>query len=165
MLRSAAALSLVLTSASALASSSFPATVQSHLTLSTTPDCSLCHANGLTGTGTVKTRFGVSLLQAGAVGGDTARLIAALDTMAAAGVDSDCDGVGDIQELKAGTDPNAPPGSDGGVLTSADGGVCGQVILLGPPVTFGCSASAASGLLGVLGVLVLARRRSARTGA
>jgi hypothetical protein len=138
----------------AWASSSFPTAVQTHLALTAPPPCALCHFNGITGNGTVTTPFGRSLRTQGAVGGNEPALVAALDALRTAGTDSDGDGVPDIQELIAGTDPNVAGGADGGT---------GVVV---PPLRYGCGAEVTPGLLAGLGALVLAgrrRRRSATT--
>ena len=110
----------VLASGLAHASSSFPPEIRSHLGLSYTPDCSLCHANGQTGFGTVTTPFGTSMRSRGLVAQNLSSLDTALDALAAEQKDSDGDGVGDIDELKAGSDPNV-----------AGGGSF-------PPPTYGC---------------------------
>jgi len=110
-----------LASPSALASEIFPGTIQQHLSLTYSPPCSLCHAGGVTGFGTVTTPFGAAMRARGLVARDTNSLASALDKMAAEGVDSNGDGVTDIDELKAGTDPNA--GAPGAV----------------PPPEFGCT--------------------------
>ncbi|HUM12164.1 MAG TPA: hypothetical protein VLT82_14560 [Myxococcaceae bacterium] len=110
----------VLAGGLAHASSTFPAEVRSHLGLSYTPDCSLCHANGQTGFGTVTTPFGTSMRARGLVAQNIASLDTALDALNAEHKDSDGDGTPDIDELKAGADPNVAGG--------------GNV----PPPTYGC---------------------------
>ena len=101
----------VLAGGLAHASSIYPPEVHSHLALSYTPDCSLCHANGQTGFGTVTTPFGKSMRARGLVAQNIASLDTALDALAAEKTDSDGDGTPDIDELKAGTDPNVAGGS------------------------------------------------------
>jgi hypothetical protein len=101
----------VLAGGLAHASSIYPPEVRSHLGLSYTPDCSLCHANGQTGFGTVTTPFGKSMRARGLVAQNIASLDTALDALAAEKTDSDGDGTPDIDELKAGTDPNVAGGS------------------------------------------------------
>jgi hypothetical protein len=151
------ALLAVLLALPAWASSTYPTDVQTHLSLSAPipESCSLCHLNGITGTGTVNTPFGVSLRGKGATGGsNTTALNAALDAMNAANTDSDSDGVSDINELKAGTDPNVANNADGGT-----GGGGGTTV---PPLTYGCGSNAVPGLFGLTGllfVLMLGRRR------
>jgi len=110
----------VLVGLAARASSTYPAEVRAHLGLSSTPDCSLCHANGQTGFGTVTTPFGTSMRARGLVAQNIQSLDTALDALAAENTDSDGDGIGDIDELKAATNPN-----------SAGGGVV-------PPPSYGC---------------------------
>lgn len=130
--------------APALASSSFPTAVKTHLALASEPpqSCSLCHLNGVTGIGTVNTPFGVSLRAHGAVALDEAKLGAALDAMKADNTDSDGDGVPDVQELINGTDPNVAAG--------------GQKV---PSPRYGCGASAVPGLMAVGALVLLSLRR------
>ena len=92
------------------ASSIYPPEIRAHLSLSYTPDCSLCHANGQTGFGTVTTPFGTSMRSRGLVAQNLGSLDTALDALAAEKTDSDHDGTPDIDELKAGTDPNVAGG-------------------------------------------------------
>jgi hypothetical protein len=144
--------SSILAGRAAQATSNFPDAVQRDLGLAQTPDCSLCHAGGITGLGTVTTPFGTSMRARGLVASDENSLKTALDLMAKSNVDSDGDGIPDIVELRDGTDPNAP----------------GNV----EPVSYGCSiqndseSRAGSGPLAaglVLGVLTLLRRLPRRT--
>ena len=136
---------LLLGASSAHATSNFPAAVQAKLALTYTPQCSLCHLNGVTGRGTVTTLFGRAMLARGAAASDETALNAALDKMAADNVDSDANGETDIDALKAGHDPN---GSVGKVL-------------------FGCNAAGSGegslAALAVAGALVLLGRRRRAT--
>ncbi len=167
-------------SLTASASSLYPTTVKTKLGLADFPDCSLCHLNGITGTGTVNTPFGKSMRTIGGAqgGSQTAKIEAALATLEAMGTDSDGDGTPDIAELKAGRDPNvkdapADAGAGGG---SADGGASGGGTAAGggsatgggssggggtviPPPKFGCGADVAPGLLTMLGAAVFFARR------
>ncbi len=130
---------------SARASSTFPAEVKSHLGLASTPACTLCH-EGTPGTGTATTPFATTARGSkyGMVSQDTTKLAAVLDAMAADKTDSDGDGRSDIDELKAGTDPNA----------------AGNIVAVTKPeIVYGCQARLASGAPGPsgapLGALVL----------
>ncbi|CAN5365836.1 hypothetical protein BH09MYX1_BH09MYX1_10230 [soil metagenome] len=107
---------VLLSATSAFATSNFPSTIRAKLTLSYDPACATCHSNGITGRGTVTTPFGKSMLARGLVASDESALDGALDKMITDKVDSDLDGVTDIDELKAGTDPNAKPGVRNGVF-------------------------------------------------
>lgn len=147
----------LLASTSSLASSNFPGEMSSHLGGDTpVPSCTVCHASNAGGFGTVTKSHGISLMDAGLVAGDVASLTAALDTLAADATDSDGGGVADVDELKAGTDPNVSDddGGDGG----GDGG--------GDTLQYGfCAAGPDQGSgLGVgfalaLGLLLRRRRR------
>lgn len=115
------------------------------------PPCSLCHLRGSTGAGTAQTPFALSMKARGLQAKDDVSLTNALDAMDRDHVDSDGDGVPDIQELLDDTDPNTP----------------GDVRLTGQPGpnagcgggqkadTTGRTPAAAIGLL----LLALARRR------
>lgn len=103
------AAALLLAAGPASATKEFPRVVATHLALASSPPCSLCHVDGNTGGGTVTTPFGRSARDRGIVADNSAILTAVLDQMKSEGVDSDADGVPDIAELVAGTDPNSPP--------------------------------------------------------
>lgn len=100
----------VLAGGMAHASSIYPPEVRSHLSLSYTPACTLCHTSESGGFGTVTTPFGKSMMSRGLVAQNIASLDTALDALAAEHTDSDHDGVPDIDELKAQTDPNVAGG-------------------------------------------------------
>lgn len=91
-------------------SSIYPPEVRSHLSLSYTPACTLCHETESGGFGTVTTPFGKSMMARGLVAQNLASLDTALDALSAEHTDSDHDGVPDIDELKAQTDPNVAGG-------------------------------------------------------
>ena len=71
------------------------------------PACSLCHLGGKTGGVTTVTPFVLALKQRG-FDGDDASLRAALVQLETDAVDTDGDGVGDVAELRAGSDPASP---------------------------------------------------------
>ncbi len=149
----------------AFATAEFPTTIQMHLSLSSAPpqSCALCHVNGITGSGTVNTPIGRAFTMNGLLPNDTASLIAALDAMEAAGTDSDMDGVGDVAELRARTNPNvANAPTDGGMGGGTGGGTGGaggggEVVL--PPPRFGCGGAVVPGLAAVAALALLRRRR------
>lgn len=130
----------------------FPDGIQSHLGLSYTPPCTLCHATPAGG-GPIVTKFGESMLAAGLTP-TASTLIPALDSLAANNTDSNHDGRSDIEQLKEGSDPN----------TSEDFSAT-------PEQKFGCGARVATGraksdstfaMLAVAIALVFAKRRSKR---
>jgi MYXO-CTERM domain-containing protein len=144
-------LGLLLVAGPAAASSSYPAEIKAHLNLSYTPPCSLCHANGVTGYGTVTTPFGKSMRARGLVCCNIGSLDTALDALAAEMTDSDGDGIPDITELKNGTDPNTAGGAPVTQPTYGCFNVTGQ----GP--TAGATAAL---LLALAGARLLRRRPS-----
>jgi hypothetical protein len=147
-----AALALALTAAApAWATPNFPGAIQTDLAAVAAPSCSVCHANGVTGRGTVTTNFGAAMMARGMVAYDETALKTALDQMTADRVDSNGDGIIDTDALKQGLDPNA-----GGTSTVES-------------PTYGCAvgrapgpAAAALALLLVLGAALAAARRRAR---
>jgi hypothetical protein len=145
--------SFVLTAAVAFASPTYPADVQTHLSLAAPPpqSCSLCHVNGVGAVGTVNTPFGKAMRAQGLVLENPTSLNTALDALAAAKTDSDADGMSDIDELKAGRDPN--------VAENADGGMGGGGGTTPGALTYGCGSNEVPLLATGLSVLVLLRRR------
>ena len=131
---------------SAAANTPYPGIVYNELGLDVAPQCTLCHRDNQGGLGTVEKPFGLELMSRGLTGtnGDDV-LPGILDDMANEDPPSDVDGdgVGDIEELQDGTDPN----------------VAGST--LSPP-KYGClntaSGTAPTALLALM-ALGLARRR------
>lgn len=112
--RTLLAVALLLGAAPAAATSSFPEVIRDTLALDAAPGCMTCHTLAGGGAGTATKPVALSLVAAGLLPFNDASLETALGELEANGTDSDEDGVGDIDELRAGTDPNAPPGADGG---------------------------------------------------
>ena len=113
LLRSLAAAALLVSSLvgarEASATENFPRAIGKHLGAPYYPECAICHVGGKTGGGTVTTPFGRSARARGLVAEDEGILTAVLDRMRSEKVDSDADGVTDIDEILAGSDPNLPP--------------------------------------------------------
>lgn len=154
---------------SAAASPSYPGELQKALDLGCVPPCTVCHQTTDGGYGTIRPgSFGEAMMtQGGLVAQDPARLRCALALLSpecavppacaepeqtCAVVDSDGDGVGDIEELRALRDPNS----------DSDHSFCGP--------QYGCGARIAprtstprdetvAGLLALLVALGLLRRR------
>jgi hypothetical protein len=97
---------LASTPAAALATPGFPGTIRSHLGLDYQPPCTLCHRSAQGG-GPVVTLFGASLLNRGLTASNDSSLESALDRLVSDGVDSDGDGVHDVDELLSGSDPSS----------------------------------------------------------
>jgi len=103
----------------AMGTERLPARVADALALGYRPACSLCHLKGNTGPGTASTPFALSMKARGLVGDDQASVSPALVLLDTDRVDSDGDGVTDVDELKMGADPNSP---EGGVAASKGSG-------------------------------------------
>jgi hypothetical protein len=158
VLMCAAALGGAAWSRPAAASPTYPNLVQQHLSLGYAPPCSVCHQNGVTGYGTVTTPFGKSMRDAGLQAEDPAALNAALDQLAANGTDSDGDGVPDIQELVAGSDPNGPGSLSASRVPNPAYG-CGATMAPTRP-SRGAGVAFSGLLLAVLAAVPLRRRTS-----
>lgn len=140
---------LLLLVAAALASPGYPAAIASDQGMPCVPQCTLCHAT-TAGGGPVVTDVGQALVDRGLTGGSNTDLLqTALTALETDGVDSDGDGIPDVDELTNGDDPN------GG------NAFCGDTAPATP--TYGCfntSAGLPWGLGGVaLAGLAMRRRR------
>lgn len=108
---------------SARASDSYPQKVQTAAGSPCPPPCTVCHLTTNGGTGTALKPFAESMIDFGGLEGEDADLVApAVQSLRDEQIDSDGDGVSDIDELAAGRDPN----------------VTGEGELCGP--TYGCGA-------------------------
>ena len=134
----------ILLSANVRAMPTFPGEIQSYLHLSYAPQCTLCHGS-VSGGGPVVQPFGEAMLAAGLTVSGGSTLTNALDTLARNKTDSNGNGIPDIDELKAGNNPNPDK----------------------TPVQYGCGAKIAPGNpvgwqvpIFALVAMVLFRRRS-----
>ncbi len=115
-------------SAAAAASPEYPEVVQSELSMTCPPPCTICHATNNGGLGTVLLEdggkpFGDAMINVGDLEADDVDLLKqALATLEADDHDSDGDGVSDIAALRADIDPNV-----GGNVCGARYG-CGATI-------------------------------------
>lgn len=137
----------------ASATPTFPEDIKSHLAAASAPACSVCHA-GEQKRGTVTTPFGTAMRSRGLVAYDTNSLNTALDALGGEKRDSDNDGISDVDELKAGTNPNAA-GQGGDDVPVPDYG-CN----VGRPAR---ANAAFEGLLIGLAAILFVRRRVQKT--
>jgi hypothetical protein len=99
----------ILVARTSRATPNFPPGIQQDLALNYQPDCSICHTDGdQGGLGTVNAPFGKNIRERGLVAFDTGALQSALNQMESEHVDSAGDCLDDIDELKAGRNPNEP---------------------------------------------------------
>lgn len=106
--------SLLLFPRSASASLEYPAEVKKFFEVETLPakppSCTLCHRSNDGGADTVVRPFGLTLIRFGALKDSIPSLDSALQQIEESATDSDKDGVGDAEELRAGSDPNVGTG-------------------------------------------------------
>ena len=132
-----------LVAAPAFASDTYPPYISTKYGIDPIPEqCALCHTGGITGTGTVNTPFGKTARGLGLTSGNDTLLGEVLDQMDAQKTDSDGDGVSDIDELRAYTDPNKSANTP-------------DV----PTLKFGCGATVVPEVVFGAALLLLRRRR------
>ena len=89
------------------ASASYPLVIKAKYGLAVAPECTVCHRDTVGGLGTVTRPFGLALISHYQLApANVGSLEAALAGDEAEHLDSDADGVPDIDELRAGTNPN-----------------------------------------------------------
>ena len=173
------ALLVAMTPAFASAFNPFPGYIQTHLALTYTPPCTICHATLAGGLpSTLVHPFGQAMLNQGGLtpGSTEAQVDAALDDLTKSQTDSDCNGIIDTKQLQMGRDPN-PPGEylNGDTMPAPDDepdGGCSDALA---PVLYGCGAhiaapasvswQGAAALVAALGLALTgrARRRPVRS--
>jgi len=147
------------------ASPAYPGDLQTDLSLSYTPPCTVCHPTG-TGTGTATSAFALAMKGKGLAPLNDPTVASALTGLESAKIDSDCDGILDPEQLKAGRDPSTGEYIDGsgkptptnkGCGTTSSGGVatplygCGQAQLVAGPTPWqGAAAIATAAALSLL---------------
>lgn len=131
----------------AFASPNFPLAVEAELGMPCTPSCVLCHETALGGSGTASQEFAFSMLAAGLVPADDASVGPALTTIGTSASDLDGDGVGDVEELSYGSNPNAG----------------GDDFCAVPIPQYGCFAGKSSAYMGGLLALLAWRKLRAAT--
>jgi hypothetical protein len=131
--------SILMVASLAHATPNFPPAIQQDLSLAAAPDCSICHTDGdQGGKGTVNTPFGVNMRSRGLVEFDTTSLQNALNQMESEHVDSAGDCLDDIDELKAGRDPNLPDPPGACADAGAEAGAIAETPSGPAPPTYGC---------------------------
>lgn len=154
----------------ALATPNFPDAIKTDLSLTYAPTCTVCHNNPGGGSGTVTQAFGVALRKDGLIPYDEESLKKALTAAETAKIDSDCDKVTDIAQLKEGRDPTSGAYIDGSEKPAPAASICGGSTEKPETPEYGCgahitatsSASAWQSALAVaalLGVGLFRRRR------
>jgi hypothetical protein len=117
------ATSVLLVPGNLWASMAFPEAIQKELGLAAVPPpdpgCRICHRDDNGMLKTVTKPFGQAMMKQGATATSVPKMLDALRSLDAKGIDSDGDTIPDVDELRQGTNPNArnalplPPGSGG----------------------------------------------------
>jgi hypothetical protein len=154
---------IVLLASRAHATPDFPGVITSKLGLPKEPPCLLCHATVEGQKGNVVQPFGKKAQAYGLKPYDPQTLASILDKMTDAQDDSDHDGMSDIDELKAGRDPNInditgePPEDYAPPVYGCHAGQRSRV----PRGAAWAAVAACAGAMSMLGLRSRARRRRA----
>jgi MYXO-CTERM domain-containing protein len=155
----------LLVARAASASPDFPFVVTEHLALAYEPPCTICHQTDAGGSGTAVKPFALAMKERGISAANSDAVAPALDKMAADEVDSDCNEVPDVDQLKAGQDPNTNLFIDGSGKSAKESEGCDT-----SQIAYGCGAHAqlangpapwegAAAVIAVLGLALVRRRR------
>jgi hypothetical protein len=123
------------------ASPAYPGDLQTDLSLTYTPPCTVCHPTG-TGTGTATSAFAVAMKAKNLVPLDDPSVATALTALESAKIDSDCDGVLDPEQLKEGRDPSTGVYIDGSGKATPTNKGCGTSSGGTTTPLYGCGAQA-----------------------
>jgi MYXO-CTERM domain-containing protein len=138
------------------ASESYPEAIERALGTPCPPACITCHTRPSGGELTANTPVGISARRAGLKCCDTSGLFDMLATLEANATDSDADGTPDVDELRAGTNPNALEGKLECYVPPEEEGCA----MSGPSTSGPDDAGWAFGFVIALAALSRARRRA-----
>lgn len=126
----------------AFASPDFPSTVRTHLDMSCTPKCSICHLTDPGLGSNANQVFAQTILgQVGERSLSPETLVEILDELAAAQTDSDEDGVSDIDELRGSSGEGSGQAGAGSSGATRDPSVVGAGDPCAGEVLYGCGAA------------------------
>ena len=156
---------IALATSTARATPDFPPVIASKLGLGREPECVLCHSTNEGKKDTIITSFGRKVQAYGLKSYDPSTLATILDQMRDAKDDTDHDGMSDIDEIKAGRDPNInditgePPEDYPPPVYGCHAG--GRYAVRMPPGATWTALAACAGAMSLLGLRSRRRQRTA----